>query len=356
MPAGSAVVVAPVEPGAQFARYQYFDAGLGAFDTSFWPASTIKLLSALGALEWVNQQGHTGAATVAWDSGFADNLGSIVDRALRVSSNIDYDRTLRAAGWDFMNADFLTPENGFPQTVITGSYASVEVRNPGGYWLRENGKETYVPGRAGLGEYGRNDTNLIELTEAVRRVLLDSEIPEHERFKIADADKTLVRDALCGATPSYFKAGADAALGSSQICHKPGWVPNNECLDHGLITDGSGRRFLLAAQIPYQDNCPGLSTLAQRTLAAVESLPITRPIQANHGGIVVQVDTDGVTIDAPADSLRAQIDGVELDVNATGTNRFRADTVLTRGDHQILVWATRDGVPSAFRAATLTAN
>ena len=49
LPAGSAVYGVRLDAGAEYPSYQFFDAGGGAFDLSFWPASTIKLLSALGA-------------------------------------------------------------------------------------------------------------------------------------------------------------------------------------------------------------------------------------------------------------------------------------------------------------------
>ena len=352
LPSGSAVYALRVSPGAGYAAYEAFDAGDGAFDMSFWPASTIKLLAALAALEWVYSLGYTGAAQVDWDSGFGDQLRAIYTRSITVSSNIDYDRTLRAAGWDFTNADFLSAERGFPRTVITSSYASVEVRNPGGYTLSEGGSSEYVPGRAGVGEYGRNDTDLYELVEGARRVMLDAEVPEDERFRIDPVDLAAVQDALCDATPSYFSGGAATALGGSPtICHKPGWVPDNECLDFGLVTDGGGNRYLIAASVPYSANCPELSSVARHTLEFLRDAPRSTPLQAEFGDIVVQIDADSVRTEcAEADEIELW-DGASL-VGRAPTDRGQSAFVHTlSGPSLLTVVAYSGGNPIAHRAA-----
>ncbi len=353
LPAGSAVYGARILDGAAHPAYQVFEAGDGAFDMSFWPASTIKLLSALAALEWVYSHGFTGAARIDWDSGFGDNFRDIYTRAIQVSSNIDYDRTLRAAGWDFMNATFLTPERGFPRTVITASYARVEVRNPGGYTLTEGGNTKYIAGRAGTGEYGRNDTDLFELTEGLRRIMLDGEVPESERFAIAPADVDGVKAALCSATPSYFASGASTALGGiASICHKPGWVPDNECLDHALVTTEDGRRFLLAASIPYQTNCPGLSTVAQHTLGFLARPSARAPLQPDGGELTMQFDADRTWIDAPgAVEVVIWVDGEELARSSSSDRgRFELDAIGTDGRHIVVVAYDAAGVALASRS------
>lgn len=354
-PAGTAAYAVRIVEGAGGPGYQFYDAADGAFDMSFWPASTIKLLAALAALEWVYAQGYTGAARVDWDSGFGDVLRAIYERSIGVSSNIDYDRTLRAAGWDFTNATFLTPERGFPRTVITGSYASVEVRNPGGYTLTEGANSTYVPARAGLGEYGRNDTDLYELVEGVRRLMLDAEIPQDERFRIDPADVAAVQVALCGATPSYFAAGAAAALGGTPtICHKPGWVPDNECLDHGLVTAPDGARYLIAASIPYQANCPGLGTIARHMLAFLQSAPTEGWLQADHGEVVIQSDPGLLTIQtAGADEVIVWADRAELGRSDTGDRGRHVIAHDATGPAFVRVLGLAQGAPVAFRTAEI---
>ncbi len=359
MPAGAGVYAMRVVDGAEYPAYQVFDAGIGAFDMGFWPASTIKLLAAVGALEWVFEQGFTGAARVDWDSGFGDVLRDIYGRSIRVSSNIDYDRTLRAAGWDYMNATFLTAERGFGRAVITGSYARVEVRNPGGYTLSEAGVSQYIPGRAGLGEYGRNDTDLYELTEGVRRVMLDGELPTTERFRIDAADVAELQDALCAATPSYFASGAATALGGTpRICHKPGWVPDNECLDHGLITTEDGARYLIAATVPYVANCPGLSPLARHTLAFLSTGSTAVPLQPDAGAeLPIQIDATTITVGvAAADEVALWIDGVAAgrqDLGDRGQFVIAHDLQGT-GERLVSVAGYAAGRPIAFRSGLVS--
>ncbi len=254
-PAGTEAYAALVQENALGLAYAYFDYGGGAFAQSFWPASTVKLLSSLAALDWVGSQGFSGAATVKWDSGFSDTVNAIVDRAIRISSNEDYDRTIRIAGFDQLNAVWLSPERGFPETTIKAAYAGFEVKNPPGYTLTEGGNVKVIPPRAATGSYpcasGKNNcANLFELTEAVRRVVLRELIPAGERFDLAPADLIVLDDALCKATPSFFAKGVSAALGpGASICHKPGWVPGSDSLDHGVIEAADGRRFLLAAAV-----------------------------------------------------------------------------------------------------------
>ena len=356
LPVGADAYAVRIGQGAGYPSHEFFEAGGGAFDVSFWPASTIKLLSALGALEWVYRQGFTGDARIDWDSGFGDQLRSIYERAIGVSSNIDYDRTLRAAGWDFMNAEFLTEERGFPRTVITSSYASVEVRNPGGYTLSEDGQSKYVAGRPGVGDYGRNDTDLYELTEGVRRVMLHAEVPEDERFRIDPSDVTALQIALCGATPSFFAAGAEQALGSTPvICHKPGWVPDNECLDHGLVTAPDGARFLLAGSVPYSSNCPTLAPLARRMLDFLQQAPTRVPMQPDYGDVTVQVDSDTVSVLVPgADMIVLWEAGEEVARTTLGDRGHFVVPHAVVGTVLLSVAAYKQGTPSAFRAGFVT--
>ena len=358
LPAGSAAYAVRIGEGAGYPGYQFFDVGGGAFDMSFWPASTIKLLAALAALEWVYGQGFTGGAQVEWDSGFGDQLRAIYERSIGVSSNIDYDRTLRAAGWDFTNADFLSEERGFPRTVITSSYASVEVRDPGGYTLSEDGQSKYVAGRPGVGDYGRNDTDLYELTEGVRRIMLDGELPEDERFRIDPADVAGVQAALCGATPSFFAAGATEAFGGAPtICHKPGWVPDNECLDHGLVIAPDGSRYLIAASVPYATNCPTLSPLARTMLEFLRQAPPRVPLQPDFGEVVVQVDPGQVQLRVPgADEVVLWVNGLEVARSAFGDRGHFVLEYDVLGSVILAVGAYSDGLPVAFRSARFGGN
>lgn len=364
-PAGTEIYAATIEKNALGLAYAPFDYGAGAFAQSFWPASTVKLLTSLAALDFIQSEGFTGAATAQWQSGFGDVVNAIVDRAIRVSSNQDYDRTIRIAGFDQLNETFLSPERGFPTTVIKASYAGFEVKNPPGYTLTEGSNVKTIPARTAQGNYpcasgGNNCTNLFELTEAVRRVVLRDELPEAERFALAAADLDNLENALCKATPSFFASGVTAALGpGATICHKPGWVPGNDSLDHGVITAADGRRFLLAAAVPDPGDSSSqkqLAPVAEGVLGLLTSLKAPPFfLQPTAGAEVrVRIESGGLRLQClGADSVALWFDGASVPVMAQGETFF-ADAVP--GDWQgklVTVRASAGGTLLAARNLVL---
>ena len=128
-----------------------------------------------------------------------------------------------------------------------------------------------MPLREAQGDYGcpeGNCSNLYEMVESVRRVVLDRQIPAADRFTLAPSDVDALRDALIGAD-GFFVEGATIALGpDTRVFSKPGWVPGRDCVDVAYI-EGGGERFLLGVSTPHLDEgeeCPSLSTVAYRVL------------------------------------------------------------------------------------------
>ena len=251
--------------------YEDFEGGAGALGRNFWPASSIKVLAALGALEFVGQQGFTGAATVSVGDGAPRTIRSIYDAAVRVSSNSDYDLLVEIAGVDWLNEEFLTPARGFPVTVIQRSYTvGGNLRRTPAITLTEGTRKMVIPARDGKVD---NDcaqgqcSDLLEMSESVRRVVLHNEIPEAERFRLAPADVTGVTSALLGAE-GWFEPAVARVLGTgARIYGKPGQVPSRDCLDVTLIEGRNGQRLLLSATVPErQGGCPALVTLATAVL------------------------------------------------------------------------------------------
>ncbi len=372
LPPSSELYAARIVPGVDGPAYVLYEAGGGAFSQDFWPASTVKLLSTLGALDFIGTLGFTGAATVTFDSGFSDVVSAIYDRAIRVSSNIDYVRTFRIAGFDRLNVEFLAPDNGFPTTILQRSYVSgVSVRTVPGFTLTEGAHTDYVPARDTSTSYGcpvdGNCADLFELTEAVRRVMLNDELPAADRFSLAPADLAGVQDALCGADPSFFRAGVDATLGpAARVCHKPGWVPDNDCLDHALVDDAaSGERYLLAASTPVGaalTECDLLAGMASSTITALRAATTGTPLQHDAGPVItVQLDDHGtsagrraytITVDAPgADRVELFVDRTALgEVSAAGP-RFALDYAFSVGGERLLVVRAWSGAAQhAYRA------
>jgi hypothetical protein len=270
-PAGAGVYAAKITKEAGGLAYDDYQGGVGALGTDFWPASSIKVLAAVGALEFVGQQGFTGAATVAIGTSAPRTIRSIYDDAVRISDNGAYDDLVEIAGVDFLNKEFLTPARGFPATVIQRSYTvGGNLRVTPAITITEGPKKAVIPART-----GKVDTdcpqgqcsNLFEMSESVRRLVLHNEIPEAERFRIAPADVVGLNSALLGAE-GWFEPAVARVLGNgARIYGKPGEVPGRDCLDVTLIEARNGQRILLAATVPEpQGGCPALVNLATAVL------------------------------------------------------------------------------------------
>jgi len=270
-PPGANVYAAKITKEAGGLVYEDFEGGGGALGFSFWPASSIKVLAALGALELIGQQGFTGAATVRFGGGAPRTVRSIYDAAIRVSDNAAYDALVEIAGVDWLNKEFLSPARGFPRTVIQRSYTvGGNLRVVPALTLSEGARTATIPARN-----GKVDTdcaqgqcsNLWEMSESVRRVVLHNEIPESERFKLAPADVTGLTSALLGAE-GWFEPAVGRVLGTgARIYGKPGQVPGRDCMDVTLIETPDGTRILLSATVPErQGGCPALVTLATNVL------------------------------------------------------------------------------------------
>jgi hypothetical protein len=368
LPPGTEVLAVRVVPGAEAPGYVFYEAGGGAFSDDFWPASTIKLLAAIGALERVKEMGFSSDAFVSFDSGYANPLSAIVERAIRVSSNEDYDRTVRIAGLARLNDEFLTPGRGFPFTAIQASYSGMGVTSSPGITLVEGARREHVPAYSGARRgrcpgAGNNCTTLFELFEGARRLLLDAEIPEHERFAIAPNDVELLRRSLCEATPSFFQPGVEHVLGpDAAVCHKPGWVPTADCLDHGMIVDRvTGDRVFLAAASPAEgrSDCPMLAPLAEEVLFALGDAHDGMALGPNEGRpIVVQIDVapegDRFTLEAEgADRVVLHLDGWPVG-DASGEGRFVVETQIeARGERLLGIEAFRDGAVVGRRTAVV---
>jgi hypothetical protein len=104
------------------------------------------------------------------------------------------------------------------------------------------------------------------MSESVRRVVLNDEIPEADRFHIAPADVAGLSGSLLAAE-GWFAPAVVRVLGAgARIYSKPGYVPNLDCMDVTLI-DAKGQRLLLAATVPdASGGCAALVSLAAGVL------------------------------------------------------------------------------------------
>jgi hypothetical protein len=270
VPAGANVYAVRVVEGPEGRVYEQYEAGGGALADDFWPASSIKVLAALGALDLARSLGFTGAATVAFDDGLpSQTLRSIYEPAIRDSSNYDYDLLVRIAGLDRLNEEFLTAANGFPVTSISRSYGGLPFDESPAMVFEEGDRRAYVPPRTAelAPECTGNCSNLFEMAESVRRIVLHDEIPPEQRFDLDPTDVKALATALQKAE-GFFPAAVTRALGAgATIWSKPGDAAELDCLDVAFIQSRTGRRFLVAASVPHSSGgCVALSRLARGVL------------------------------------------------------------------------------------------
>lgn len=278
VPPGGHVYVTRTGGNEGAPTYEAYVAGGGALTTDFWPASSIKVLAALGALEYVGQLGYTGAATVTFaDTGRATTIRAIYDSAIRDSSNDSYDLLVEIAGVDWLNREFLSPARGFPATVIQRSYTGGGLLASPAMTLTEGGRSSALPARSSSVVTdcpAGNCSNLFELSESVRRVVLNDEIPAAERFRIARADVAGVTAAMRGAEGWFAPAVAEVLGPGATIYSKPGEVPGRDCLDVAFIKTRTGQRFLLSASVSDEGgDCGTLTGLAAAVLRILSPQP-----------------------------------------------------------------------------------
>ncbi|HEX3622167.1 MAG TPA: hypothetical protein VHT97_07625 [Acidimicrobiales bacterium] len=287
LPDGANVVAVRIYDGGSSPAYSYFEAGGGAFSEQFFPASSIKLLAALGALDYARQLGFTGAALVDGEYSIRDYY----DAALRWSSNEDYDELVRIAGVDRLNQQFL-PDHGFPGTAIQEPYGGNEqVTDSPEMDLSEGDHEVDVPEREGAADYGCNAGNcssLFEMTDALRRVVLDAELPAADRFDLDPSDIAGLTDALAGAEGFIAPGVADALGPDARLYTKPGWVPYLDCVETSLIVDpNTGHRFLLGLSAPDDGTCDELSTMAHDVLTLLDACDDGTAMRADGSRVAI---------------------------------------------------------------------
>ncbi len=181
--------------------------------TDFWPASTVKLFTAIAACELLHAKQLPLDTTTTfahesggnWHTDCARTVREMISEVFRRSSNEDYTLLLRLCGIDELNQSFLTPERGFPATALMRGYTADA---PWRYGQKERQRITLqaTPTLAPVvrehqwsgRDYGAergitvlfsengNLTSTRVLCDCLRRVLFHPDLPREERFRISD--------------------------------------------------------------------------------------------------------------------------------------------------------------------------
>ena len=164
------------------------------------PASTVKLYSAIGALEQVRRQGFGVGARVTFHYKKGDKtflLKELFEEAVHLSKNIPHNRLVQLAGFDFLNGQGGTLQRaGLDHTYVMRAYAAQQWRAEGhSRWLRdsppitlrEGRKRKKLRARKGKGRYpcgGAACTSLSDLAKTMCRMMLHEQLPRHRRLRL----------------------------------------------------------------------------------------------------------------------------------------------------------------------------
>ena len=237
-PDGFKALVVKLEPRADgaWSHKRYDWNGTSGDREDWWPASTVKLFAAIGALQTLHRHGFSlGAkATLHYEDRkpWSGRVSFLARQALVPSNNLAFDRLMELAGHDSLHQDLFRPDKGLGDTVLLRAYAPRrrypddnhgDPRHSPRIELVERGRRHTLPERLSKRTYAcpehGNCTTLNDLSEAIRRVMLHGVLPVSERFAIADADAKALAE-LLGRERSRGNGLVD---GLGKACPRRGW-------------------------------------------------------------------------------------------------------------------------------------
>ncbi len=276
----SVCVATGTQDDPAFAWHHYRDS-----ETSidFWPASVVKLYTAVASCELLNEFGLPTDSLMlfhrpddrfehGWRVEAARMFPEMCSGIFRESTNDDYTMQLRFVGLDRLNGRFFTKGNGFEHTALMRGY----VHDPPHVYERQLPQKITVidpvsEQRVGV-EHTWSGTSYAEnlgahvldsktgncsptrdMVECLRRVLFHEHIPGDERYDLTPDQLELLREGRDGYTglrnTEYAYGWTDAAehvFPDARFYHKSGSI-STHVLDCGAVFDeASGVRYLFA--------------------------------------------------------------------------------------------------------------
>ncbi len=278
--------------------------------TDFWPASTIKLYTAIAALERLHALGLPLETTLTferraghepWVLDCARAMPEMLSEIWRRSSNEDYTLLLRFTGIDQLNGEFLTPARGFTRSSLMRGYWSarpytykpserqritlraqngrmefVEHLWAGHSWSAERGA-TVIDSRTG------NMASTRDLADCLRRLVFHDLIPPQERFRLSPQMHTFLLHGGHGFSgietkdpdsgPHAWDGGKDL-FPHARYYHKVGSI-SNEVLELAVVDDraSSGKAWIFCLRAGTGDEkimvalCRAVLTELKKTAA-----------------------------------------------------------------------------------------
>lgn len=278
------VITKSPDAAPAFAWHDYARSG---DSTDFWPASAIKLYTAVAALEVLSDHGFPLDTTIifehrekngTWVLDCARAMREALSEVFRRSSNEDYTLLLRMVGIDEINTHFLIPARGFPHSALMRGYV---LGPPYGY-TREDPQRITLRAADGRTETlshtwsGRfyaeergctifdartgNVTSPRELGECMRRVMFHEHLAEQDRYKFSAEQLDFLRHGGGGLRGLETKAGESGTSSwddgvrrvfpKARVFRKTGLI-SNYALEVTFVDDAaeSGKQFILVPVI-----------------------------------------------------------------------------------------------------------
>jgi LysM repeat protein len=196
----------------QIVSQQSYDYNNTGDDFTNWnAASTIKLYSAIAALQKAEGMGFSHNATVTFHGRGGNHtftLRELIADALGPSDNIAHNFLVTFTGHDDLNTRFFSSRNGFSHSAIRRAYETsrwmsmgeaASLRNSPRITITEGGRSEEIAARTGTASPncdGAACTSLDDLAECMRRLMLQEQLPERETFRLSPEGLRFIRQTL----------------------------------------------------------------------------------------------------------------------------------------------------------------
>lgn len=246
----------------------------------FWPASVIKVYTAVSALVLIKALGvgldaqatfyRRASAGDPWTEDITRSFRDMIHGSFNCSSNTDYTLLLRFAGIDWLNTVFFTEAEGFTDTALMVGYTN---SRPWRYLQSEEQRIVVTEGGVshervhlwGGDSYAQevgcaiyytssptaNCSSPADMAEHVRRIVFHEALPAAGRFDVRQDDIVWLRDG--GDTLQMSNKGCSTpwpgiakVFPDADYHHKGGLVGSYALGVHHVHDVSSGARYVLA--------------------------------------------------------------------------------------------------------------
>jgi hypothetical protein len=258
-----------------FYEHQYDETGT---KLGFWPASVIKVYTAVSALELIKAYDVSLDATAtffrrspggSWVEDISRTFRAMIYGSFNCSSNTDYTLLLRFAGIDWLNTEFFILEHGFTATTLMRGYS---IDRP---WWYERSEEQKIVVEDGDTSFERvhlwsgtsyadeigctiyndlgtaNCSSPNDMAEHMRRITFQEFLPDAEKWDVRQGDLDWLRygedtKQMNNKDCSTPWKGIKNVLPEAEIYHKGGLVAHYALGVHHVYDEESGTRYILA--------------------------------------------------------------------------------------------------------------